>query len=129
MRQQKQSAQVHRLRRRVKEFERLDAPGPWRFSDFDGEWDQVVDANDNIVANVNTESGPDLPPLVSTKMPCKANANLIIAAPDLYEALGQQLSQWQLVANMVEDDAAVTSTIEASMQLINNALRAARGEK
>jgi len=53
------------------------------------------------------------------------------ASPLLYEALKQQLAQWQLISNMVDpdNDAVVEATIEESMQLINNALRAARGEK
>jgi len=59
----------------------------------------------------------------------EAVATLFQASPLLYEALKQQLAQWQLISNMVEDDEAIAATIEASMQLINNALRAARGEK
>ena len=64
-------------------------PGPWRviFESIDPEWSVVTDARGNIVANVNSETGPDVPPLVSTKMPRDANARLIAAAPDLLAAL------------------------------------------
>jgi hypothetical protein len=59
----------------------------------------------------------------------RANGRLFFAAPAMLEALEQQLAQWQLISNMVEDDEAIAATIEASMQLINNALRVARGEE
>lgn len=65
-------------------------PGPWSFS-FESsscEWAIVTDSNGNIVANVNSETGPDLPPLVSIKMPQTANARIIAAAPEMLEALG-----------------------------------------
>ena len=64
-------------------------PGPWKVTveNDDSDWAIVTGKGGNIVANVNSESGPDLPPLVSTKMPQRANTNLIDAAPDLLEAL------------------------------------------
>lgn len=64
-------------------------PGPWeiRHESTDPEWAVVVATGGRIVANVNAETGPDIPPLVSTKMPRDANARLIAAAPDLLEAL------------------------------------------
>jgi hypothetical protein len=64
-------------------------PGPWRFSksELSSEWGLIVDSHENIIANVNTETGPDIPPLVSTKMPCKANGMLMAAAPDMLAAL------------------------------------------
>ena len=64
-------------------------PGPWKWSveSVDPEWAIVTAAGGNIVANVNSETGPDIPPLVSTKMPQMANAALIAAAPELLEAL------------------------------------------
>jgi len=64
-------------------------PGPWEISlreMLDG-WVIVVDRDGGIVANVNTETGPNIPPLVSRKMPAGANAALIAAAPDMLEAL------------------------------------------
>lgn len=64
-------------------------PAPWSFhrETPDSEWVLVTDPNGNIVANVNSESGPDIPPLVSTKMPQSANAHLIRTAPELYNLL------------------------------------------
>lgn len=64
-------------------------PGPWKYSNesVDPNWFIVTAAGGNIVANVNCETGPDIPPLVSIKMPALANAHLIAAAPDLLEAL------------------------------------------
>ena len=64
-------------------------PGPWEISlreMLDG-WVIVADRDGGIVANVNTETGPNIPPLVSRKMPAGANAALIAAAPELLAAL------------------------------------------
>ena len=64
-------------------------PGPWRFiaSELSSGWGLIVDSHENIIANVNTETGPDTPPLVSTKMPCAANGMLMAAVPDMLAAL------------------------------------------
>lgn len=64
-------------------------PGPWRVlhESADPEWCAVVASGGRIVANVNAETGPDIPPLVATKMPKEANACLIAAAPELLEAV------------------------------------------
>ena len=64
-------------------------PGPWTISPTQtaGGWELVTDARGGIVANVNYETGPDLPPLVSRKMPVAANARLIAAAPELVDSL------------------------------------------
>ena len=64
-------------------------PGPWEISlreMLDG-WVIVVDRDGGIVANVNTETGPNIPPLVSRKMPAGANAALIAAAPEMLSML------------------------------------------
>lgn len=63
-------------------------PGPWvvSFESVDPEWAVVTGKGGHIVANVNSESGPDVPPLVSVKMPRDANARLIAASPDLLAA-------------------------------------------
>ena len=58
----------------------------------------------------------------------RANARLYAAAPDLLTALEQQMAQLQLIANMTDDDGPVAATIEASMQLIKDAQKKARGE-
>ena len=67
--------------------------GPWKFSEskLASGWGLVIDSHKNIIANVNTETGPDIPPLVSTKMPCKANGMVIAAAPDMLAALKYNL--------------------------------------
>ena len=70
-------------------------PGPWevRHESADPEWSVVVASGGRIVANVNAETGPDIPPLVATKMPKDANAALISAAPDLLAEL-QRVTSW-----------------------------------
>lgn len=72
-------------------------PGPWKISyeSIDPEWAVVTGANGHIVANVNSESGPDIYPMVSTKMPRDANALLIAAAPDMLAALKAILPLFQ----------------------------------
>ena len=64
-------------------------PGPWRFiaSELSSGWGLIVDSHENIIANVNSETGPDIPPLVSTKMPCTGNGEMMAAAPDMLAAL------------------------------------------
>ena len=64
-------------------------PGPWKFDweDDNRTWAIVKSPTGKIIANVNTESGPDIAPLVSEKMPAQSNAQLIAAAPDLFAAL------------------------------------------
>lgn len=63
-------------------------PGPWKVKSeqIDPEWAIVEDNHGNIVANVNSETGPALY-LDTTKMPKDANAHLIAAAPELLAAL------------------------------------------
>lgn len=48
--------------------------------------------------------------------------------PLLYEVLEQQLVWWKLLVKTMDEGADVNATIEAATLLINNALRAARGE-
>ena len=64
-------------------------PVPWKINSRDStnQWIIITDAKGNIVANVNAETGPGLPPMVSTKMPSQANARLIVRAVNSYEAL------------------------------------------
>lgn len=74
---------------------------------------------------------PDEDDTPESRVEREATANLVAASPLLYEALEQQLAQWQLISNMVDtdNDEIVSATIEASMGMISRALRAARGEK
>ena len=65
-------------------------PGPWRIviESADPEWAIIVDTGGGIVANVNSETGPDASSAPATrKMPRDANARLIAAAPELLAAL------------------------------------------
>ena len=73
-------------------------PGPWKFGweTNKKDWGIVTDGGGNIIANVNTKTGPDLPPLVPRKMPADANAKLIAAAPDLLAVCRQ-------LADLLED--------------------------
>ena len=97
-------------------------PGPWEISlreMLDG-WVIVVDRDGGIVANVNTETGPNIPPLVSRKMPAGANAALIAAAPDMLavlEELRESASYWS------EYDVPL-----GIVERIKSAIRKARGE-
>lgn len=79
------------------EISRTDrhTPGPWdvRQESVCPEWSIVVATGGRIVANVNSETGPDIPPLVSTKMPREANARLIAAAPEMLEALREVVTE------------------------------------
>ena len=64
-------------------------PGPWKVdsSMISTGWVLVTNSNGDVVANVNTETGPDIPPLVSIKMAALSNAHLIAAAPDMLKML------------------------------------------
>ena len=105
-------------------------PGPWRFiaSELSSGWGLIVDSHENIIANVNTETGPDTPPLVSTKMPCAANGMLMAATPDMLAALlaVERAAQLNNVCNddpsaslewMAAADAAVDRTTKVLQRL------------
>ncbi len=64
-------------------------PTPWNIHyEQDGqEWAVITDSNGNIIANVNSETGPDIPPLVSVKMPHKSNAAHIVHCVNSHESL------------------------------------------
>ncbi len=64
-------------------------PTPWKYTQesIDPEWAIVTDASGHIIANVNSETGPDIPPLVSTKMPRDANAAHIVRCVNNHDAL------------------------------------------
>jgi len=67
----------------------LYTPGPWKYS-FEGsnpDWAIVTNNSGAIVANVNSETGPNIHTAPAMRqMPADANARLIAAAPDLLEA-------------------------------------------
>lgn len=65
-------------------------PGPWRYlvEAFDDSWAIIVDKAGGIVANVNSETGPDANSAPAMRqMPMRANGHLIVAAPDMLAAL------------------------------------------
>lgn len=70
-------------------------PGPWIYS-WETEardWAVVTDTSGGIVANVNTETGPDAHSAPATRqMPAEANVRLIASAPALLEALEDYLA-------------------------------------
>lgn len=71
-------------------------PGPWKFGweDHAHKWAIVTNGAGSIIANVNTETGPDAISAPATrKMPAAANARLISAAPDTLQAL-ERLLRW-----------------------------------
>lgn len=65
-------------------------PGPWKYGrqSVSPDWVIVTDAAGSIVANVNTETGPDAASRPAMRvMPADANARLIASAPELLAAL------------------------------------------
>ena len=91
-------------------------PGPWSVdsSMISTGWVLVTKSNGDVVANVNTETGPDIPPTVSIKMPALSNAHIIAAAPEMLEALEYAIKQVPELA---------------SVPGIESAIRKARGEE
>lgn len=91
-------------------------PGPWSVdsSMISTGWVLVTKSNGDVVANVNTETGPDIPPTVSIKMPALSNAHLIAAAPEMLEAL-----EWLNLHSFTAQNS----------PKIQSAIRKARGEE
>lgn len=83
-----------------------------------------MDRSGGIVANVNSETGPDAASAPATrKMPSEANARLIAAAPDMLAALQWAFRCWETGAWKNEDGQ--TPDIEP----IKAAIAKATGEK
>ena len=91
-------------------------PGPWSVdsSMISTGWVLVTKSNGDVVANVNTETGPDIPPTVSIKMPALSNAHIIAAAPEMLEAL-----EWLNLHSFTAQNS----------PKIQSAIRKARGEE
>jgi hypothetical protein len=71
-------------------------PTDWKISkeDSDDNWAIITDSHGNIIANVNTETGPtsnSFPTRV--KMPAKENAALISAAPEMLAVIERALRE------------------------------------
>ncbi len=71
----------------MKENKTKHTPGLWdiRYETASGSA-YICTAGGSVIAEVEKECGPDIPPIVSRKMPVEANARLIAAAPDMLEA-------------------------------------------
>ena len=105
-------------------------PGPWRVdsSMISTGWVLVTKSNGDVVANVNTETGPDIPPTVSIKMPALSNAHIIAAAPEMLAIL-EELRESSTCCGTYD---LLDETTWASPDLadrIEAAIRKARGEE
>jgi hypothetical protein len=66
----------------------MHTPGPWKhsFESTNQDWAIVTNSAGSIIANVNTETGPDAVSVPAMRqMPAEANARLIAQAPALLE--------------------------------------------
>ena len=98
-------------------------PGPWSFhwETEKQEWAIVVDKNSRVIANVNTETAPDIfcAP-ANQKMPAVANAQVIAASPDLLAA-AEAAELW--IATLPH-----TQGEEEVIEALNAAIAKAKGE-
>jgi hypothetical protein len=78
-------------------------PGPWKvsFERIDPDLSLVTNSVGNVIAIVNSETGPDIPPLVSTKMPKDANARLIAAAPELLKVVKMAMRELEALKILI----------------------------
>lgn len=71
------------------------APWGWKWETEKRKWAIVTDSTGGIIANVNTETGPDaLSAPATRKMPAEANVRLIAAAPEMLNALVNLLAPY-----------------------------------
>ena len=100
-------------------------PGPWRVdsSMVHTGWVLVTTSDGNIIANVNTETGPDIPPAVSTKMPAMNNATLIASAPRMLEVL-----EWLSDEYCCRDDSCGVLFTEQDFRRVHAVIREARAK-
>lgn len=104
-------------------------PGPWKWGQesIDPEWAVVTSQGGCIIANVNSETGPDIPPLVSTKMPQHANAAIIAAAPDMYVELMKQRDWLLHIKGQIQAPNSILLGFDQSIKYINRVLAQAEG--
>ena len=105
-------------------------PGPWSVdsSMISTGWVLVTKSNGDVVANVNTETGPDIPPTVSIKMPALSNAHIIAAAPEMLAIL-EELRESSTCCGTYD---LLDETTWASPDLVDRieaAIKKARGEE
>ena len=109
-------------------------PGPWSVdsSMISTGWVLVTKSNGDVVANVNTETGPDIPPTVSIKMPALSNAHIIAAAPDMLEALEEVMGELDvegLPCPLCGRDLTIGHRHNCLWHVVASAVKKARGEK
>src|SRR5690606_22673320 len=92
-------------------------PGPWRIESRLGGFD-IIGPNNEDLAYVNVSDGLDEP----TIYPCKANANLIAAAPELADAAERAIKI--IKANLYHQ----REKVEDAVSTLEAALARARGE-
>jgi len=104
-------------------------PGPWKFGweTNDKRWGIITNSKGDIIANVNTQTGPDLSPLCPIVMPCVANANLMIASPGMYKALEDLLNDTESRFDFMGDNYPCDAQLVACANA-RAALARARGE-
>ena len=110
-------------------------PGPWRVGDMNTDPDDGVVGEIAIHANGN-DAAPILTPAVAIpfgdhnlgRALALANAHLIAAAPELYEALGLSLFIMESQQKILDPDFDGSATEASAIGRARAALRKARGE-
>lgn len=68
--------------------------GPWRAVN---QFQVIIGSGDSLISSLSTQHTGGLHASVSER---EANANLIAAAPDLYEALEDMVRLWEVIAEL-----------------------------
>ena len=113
-------------------------PGPWVYEleSVDPSWAIVATASGAIVANVNSETGPDATSAPAMRViPDAANARLIASAPELLSALQGIIDYAETEAYALEELADCDEAKEqaasayAAVEVARAAIAKATGEK
>lgn len=102
--------------------------GPWdyRHESIDPEWGIVCASGGNIVANVNSETGPDIAPCVSTKMPINQNARLIADAPAILALALEQAKEIERLHEIIEGKNHQIAQLELTAEDLKDEIEEAR---